>query len=138
MTVVENIPQNVGSESIGGGGELLISFSSLLAEETHRLFGQGVRGYVAWSSILSSSLLLPIFLIYLFISAYGANRAGNRFRIGILVLIIAVVPVIVAPFGIRPNTRPNSLDSNIALGTFSSGALPGQSQENQHCLIEAD
>src|SRR5262249_31702615 len=41
------------------------SFSSQLALQTHRLFGQGVRSYFAWSSKLGSSLLLPIFMIYL-------------------------------------------------------------------------
>ena len=51
---------------------------------------------------------------------------------------LIIVSVIVAPFGIRPNTRPNCLDSNHRIGNIFERRLPGQSQENQHCLIEAD
>ena len=45
---------------------------------------------------------------------------------------------------VKLTTRPdagwsdNDRNNHQRLGTFSSGALPGQSQENQHCLIEAD
>jgi hypothetical protein len=88
---------HIGSESIvSADGWLVSSFSSLLAEQTSRLFGQGIRGYFAWSSTLSSSLLLPIFLIYLFISACGASGAGTRLRSAILLLIIAASPASLA------------------------------------------
>jgi hypothetical protein len=95
---VSSIPLiHIGSESIvGAGGFLASSFSSLLAQETSRLFGQGVCGYFAWSSTLSSSLLLPIFLIYLFISACGASGAGTRLRSAVLLLIIAAAPASLA------------------------------------------
>ena len=76
--------------------DLLRNFSSMLATQIHRLFGQGLHGYFAWSSNLTGTLLLPIFLIYLFILAYGANGPGNRFRIAILLLITAAAPASLA------------------------------------------
>jgi hypothetical protein len=90
----ESVSDEVSSE----GAPLLQSFWSLLATETHRLFGQGIHGYLEWGSILSGSLLLPIFLIYLFMSACEANRAVSRFRVAILFLIMATAPASLAPY----------------------------------------
>jgi hypothetical protein len=41
------------------------TFHDLFVEEMTRLFGSGARGYYRWTIILFSSLLLPVFLIYL-------------------------------------------------------------------------
>jgi hypothetical protein len=100
---VSSIPLiHIGSESAadndGLGFWLRESFSSLLAMETHRLFRQGIRGYSIWSSILSGALLLPIFLIYLFISAFEVNRVRSRYRVAILFLIMAGAPASLAPY----------------------------------------
>jgi hypothetical protein len=93
---VSSIPLiHIGSEGIvGAGGFLASNFSSLLAEEMNRHFGEGV---FAWSSTLTSSLLLPIFLIYLFISACGPRGgAGTRLSSAVLLLIIAATPASLA------------------------------------------
>jgi hypothetical protein len=91
---------HIGSETIVSGDALFPSFSYLLADETNRLFGQGAYGYFVWSSILTSSLLLPIFLIYLFISACGASIEGNRLRVAVLLLITAAAPASLAPYSL--------------------------------------
>jgi hypothetical protein len=94
---VSSIPLiHIGSEGIARAEFLASNFSSLLANEMNRLFGQGVCGYFAWSSTLSSSLLLPIFLIYLFISACGASGAATRLRSAVLLFIIAAAPASLA------------------------------------------
>jgi hypothetical protein len=99
---VSSIPViHIGSESVAestAGFWLRQSFSSMLAMETDRLFGQGLRGYFEWSSIFTGSLLLPIFLIYLFISAYETNRARSRFRVAILFLIGVAGSASLAPY----------------------------------------
>jgi hypothetical protein len=59
---------HLGGKSITGS---FSSFHDLFAEEMKRLFGSGARGYFRWIIILLSSLLLPVFFIYLLMLFYS-------------------------------------------------------------------